>query len=93
LWENLIIGPSDPTPNTKNKAKTKTKTKMSNLDTLAVHKLICSTLAVSAHKKLVLSIPYDTILTNFTMWHSSNTWNVFDFYKCNLFDLIIELCL
>ena len=27
LWEDLIIGPSDPTPNTKNKAKTKTKTK------------------------------------------------------------------
>ena len=27
LWEDLIIGPSDPTPNTKNKAKTITKTK------------------------------------------------------------------
>ena len=30
LWEDLIIGPSDPTPNTKNKAKTKTKTKLTS---------------------------------------------------------------
>ena len=34
LWEDLIIGPSDPTPNTKNKAKTKTKTNVKKVKRL-----------------------------------------------------------
>jgi len=55
LWEDLIIGPSDPTPNTRNKAKTKTKTKTT------FHSIqVCPSMVQDSYRRLAFVVhnPY-----------------------------------